>query len=81
MESYAQGAARALPIVHSPRPLSDHTLIVWQSQEGGMQLMYLKMDKSWMREERFKVEVAKGWLTQPSQGLNMARLAKRIDGL
>ena len=34
-----------------------------------------------MRDERFKVEVANGWLAQPRQGSNMTRLAKRIEGL
>ena len=45
-----------------------------------MRPMYFKIDKSWM-QEGFKVEVANGWLAQSEQGLSMASLARKNDGL
>ena len=41
-----------------PRPLSDHTPIIWQVHEGQGRSTFFNMDKSWSRPDDFKHEGA-----------------------
>ena len=64
-----------------PRPLSDHTPIVWASNEGHRLSTYLKIDKSWLRKVGFKEEVEREWSSQVNHGSETKRLANKITGL
>ena len=61
------------------RPLSDRMPMEWLSQKGHVRPTYYIMDRSWVPEETFKVDMANMWLTQPRQGLT--RLARKVEGL
>ena len=47
-----------------PRPLSDHTPILWTSQVGPVRLTYFKMDRSWFRQAGFKEDLIRWWTAQ-----------------
>ena len=40
-----------------PRPLSDHSPIMWATQVGDAKPSYFKLDRSWLRDERLKGEI------------------------
>ena len=40
-----------------PRPLSDHTPIIWSSMVGGFRPTYFKMDRSWFQDQKFKEDL------------------------
>ena len=48
-DSYAFAEVTSLP-----RPLSDHTPLLWASQMGATRPTYFKMDRSWFRRDGFK---------------------------
>ena len=76
--------AKQFPLadVHSlPRPLSDHTSIVWTANVGQRQFTYFNVDRSSVREVPFKEEVERAWSSQASQGSSTKRLADKIIGL
>ena len=42
-----------------PRPLSDHTLLLWTSQVGPARPTYFKLDRSWFRQDGFKEDLVR----------------------
>ena len=44
-----------------PRPLSDHTPILWSTHEGLGRPTYFKMDRSWLHDGGFKRDIAEWW--------------------
>ena len=64
-----------------PRPLSDHSPIIWQTNEGHGRNTYFKMDRSWLQEGGFKDEVKEVWKSQGEHEFGSAGITKRIDGL
>ena len=48
----------ATEVTALPRPLSDHTAILWKPQGEPHRPPYFKMDRSWFREDGFMEEIA-----------------------
>ena len=71
----------AAEVTALPRPISDHTPIIWQSQGELDRPPYFKMDSSWFREEGFSEELAKWWETHPARGSASARLVTKLSRL
>ena len=63
------------------RPLSDHTLIVWTTNEGQRRSTYFKVDKSWLIEVGFKEEVERAWSSHVTHGYETKRLVDKIEGV
>ena len=76
LERFPQADVRALP-----RPISDHSPIIWQTHEGHGRTTYFKMDKSWLRERGFKEEVKAVWRSHAGIETGSTKLAKCIEGL
>ena len=54
----------AFPLVEVttfPRPLSDHTSIVWAARVGSAKSTYFKLDRSWLRDRTLKNEILEWW--------------------
>ena len=47
-----------------PRPLSDHTPLLWTSQVGLARPTYFKMDRSWFRQAGYKEDLIRWWTAQ-----------------
>ena len=47
-----------------PRPLSDHTPILWSSQVGMEKPPYFKLDHSWLRDATIKASIEEWWNSQ-----------------
>ena len=47
-----------------PRPLFDHTPILWTSHVGPVWPTYFKMDRSWFRQAGFKEDLIRWWTAQ-----------------
>ena len=63
-----------------PRPLSDHTPLLWTSQVGSAQSTYFKMDRSWFRQVGFKEDLIRWWTAQDS-GPTSPQLAMKLQKL
>ena len=61
-----------------PRPLSDHTPILWASQAGPARPIYFKMDRSWFRHDGFKAGIEGWWRNHTVFGSATTRLAKKL---
>ena len=61
-----------------PRPLSDHTPILWASQAGPARPTYFKMDRSWFRHDNFRAGIEGWWRNHTLFGSATARLAKKL---
>ena len=70
---YAQAEVTSLP-----RPLSDHTPILWASQMGATRPTYFKMDRSWFRQDGFKENIEGWWRSLNIPGSTSARLATKL---
>ena len=44
-----------------PRPLSDHTPIVWAARVGSAKPTHFKLDRSWLRDGTLKNEILEWW--------------------
>ena len=44
-----------------PRPLSDHTPILWSTHGSPSRPTYFKMDRSWLRDGGFKRDIVEWW--------------------
>ena len=64
-----------------PRPISDHTPIMWTSHGETDRPPYFKIDRSWFREEGFVEDLATLWEAQPARGFASARLVTKLNGL
>ena len=74
VEPFSLADVRALP-----RPPSDHTPIVWETNEGWRRSTYFKVDKSWLREVGLKEEVERAWSSHMKHGSAIKRLANKIE--
>ena len=61
-----------------PRPLSDHTPLLWVSQAGPSRPTYFKMDRSWFRQDGFKGELERWWKAHTASGPTSAQLATTL---
>ena len=61
-----------------PRPLSDHTPLLWTSQVGSARPTYFKMDHSWFRHDSFKEDILRWWTAHNDSGPTASRLATKL---
>ena len=76
--------ARILPaavVTALPRPISDHTPIIWKSQGEIDRPPYFKMDRSWFREEGFAEDLANWWEAHPARGFASTRFVMKLSEL
>ena len=64
-----------------PRPLWNHTPLVWAKNEGIRKPTYFKMDRSWLWKVGFKEEMEKAWQAQSRHTSQIETLAGRTMGL
>ena len=64
-----------------PRPLSDHTPILWVTQVGNAKPTYFKLDKSWLRDERLKGEIVQWWSSRLAFGSASDQLSTKLKDL
>ena len=76
LEAFPSALVTALP-----RPISDHTPIMWTTQGENDRPPYFKMDRSWFQEEGFAEDIATWWEAQPARGFASARLVTKLRGL
>ena len=61
-----------------PRPLSDHTPLLWTSQVGSARPTYFKMDHSWFIQDGFKEDILRWWTAHNDSGPTASRLATKL---
>ena len=61
-----------------PRPLSDHTPILRSTQLGPGRPTYFKMDRSWLRDEGFKRDIAEWWHSLLNFGSALDRIITKL---
>ena len=61
-----------------PRPVSDHTPLVWASQMGADRPTYFKLERSWFRQDGFKENIEVWWRSLNVPGSTSARLANKL---
>ena len=61
-----------------PRPLSDHTPLLWTSQVGSARPTYFKMDRSWFRQDGFKEDILRCWTAHNDSAPTASRLATKL---
>ena len=71
----------AAEVTALPRPLSDHTPILWRPQVEPDRPSYFKMDRSWFREDGFMEELANWWEAHPARSSASTRLVAKLNGL
>ena len=76
MELFPLADVRALP-----RLLSDHTPIVWATNEGQRRSTHFKVDRSWLREVGIKEEVVREWSSLVTHGSATKQLAGKNEGV
>ena len=64
-----------------PRPLSDHTPILWSAKVGEVNPTYFKMDRSWFRDDKFKEDLCAWWRSRQSQGPVADSLVDKLKDL
>ena len=64
-----------------PRPLSDHTPILWSSQVGMEKPPYFKLDRSWLRDATIKASIEEWWNSQIVFGPALERVTKKLTRL
>ena len=64
-----------------PRPLSDHSPIMWDTQVGDAKPSYFKLDRSWLRDERMKCEIVQWWGSRLAFGSASDRLYTKLKDL
>ena len=65
-------------VISLPRPLSDHTPLLWASQAGPAKPTYFKMNRSWFRRDGIKAGIEGWWRNHTAFGSATARLAKKL---
>ena len=65
-------------VTSMPRPLSDHTPLLWSSQVGSARPTYFKMDRSWFRQDGFKEDIERWWSSISATGSTSTRLASKL---
>ena len=65
-------------VTSMPRPLSDHTPLLWSSQVGLTRLTYFKIDHSWFRQDGFKEDIERWWSSTSGTGSTSTRLASKL---
>ena len=76
MESFPLALVTALP-----RPLSDHTPLMWNSNVETVKPPYFKLDPSWLHNEVIKNSIKDWWGNQYVLGAASERLTKKLTGL
>ena len=61
-----------------PRPLSDHTPILWSTHVGPGRPTYSKMDCSWLRDGGFKRDIAEWWPSPLNFGSALDKLITKL---
>ena len=61
-----------------PRPLSNHTPLLWASQVGLARPTYFKMDHSWFRQDGFKEDLVRWWIAHNDSGPTSSQLATKL---
>ena len=61
-----------------PRPLSDHTPLLWATQAGPPRPTYFKMDRSWFRQDGFRGDLERWWRAHSASGPTSAQLATKL---
>ena len=61
-----------------PRPVSDHTPLVWASQMGAVRPTYFKLDRSWFRQDGFKENIEVWWRSINVPGSTSTRIANKL---
>ena len=64
-----------------PRPLLDHSPIMWDTQVGDVEPSYFKLNRSWLRDERLKGEIVQWWGSRIAFGLASDRLYTKLKDL
>ena len=64
-----------------PRPLSDHTPIIWLAKAGAARPTYFKMDWSWLRDEKLKGDICEWWRSCLTIGLATDTLVTKLNDL
>ena len=64
-----------------PRPLSDHTPIIWSVKVGGFKPTSFKMNRSWFRDQKFKEDISGWWRSRPTFGSASDKLASKLKEL
>ena len=64
-----------------PRPLSDHTPITWSARAGDARPTYFKMDRSWLQDEKLKVDISEWWRSRITLGQTTDQLAIKLKDL
>ena len=64
-----------------PRPLSDHTPIVWAARVGSTKPTYFKLDRSWLRDGTLKNEILEWWGSRLTFGAASEQLCITLKDL
>ena len=64
-----------------PRPPSDHTPLMWNSNVETGKPPYFKLDRSWFHNEVMKNSIKDWWYNQLVLGAASERLTKKLTGL
>ena len=64
-----------------PRPLSDHSPILWVTQVGDAKPSYFKLDRSWLRDDRLKGEIVHWWGSRLAFGSASDRMYTKLKDL
>ena len=64
-----------------PRPLSDHSPILWVTQVGDAKPSYFKLDRSWLRDERLKGKIVQWWGSRLAFGSASDQLSTKLKDL
>jgi hypothetical protein len=60
------------------RTFSDHTPLLWATNEGWRYGTYFKFDKTWLLEEGFRRLVEERWRSTHAEGSAAARLEAKL---
>ena len=64
-----------------PRPLSDHTPLLWSSQVEMEKPPYFKIDRSWLRDAAVKTSIEEWWDSQSAFGPASERVPQKLTSL
>ena len=64
-----------------PRPLLDHSPILWVTQVGDTKPSYFKLDRSWLLDERLKGEIVQWWGSRLAFGSISDQLSTKLKDL
>ena len=64
-----------------PRPLSDHTPVLWSSQVGMEKPPYFKLDRLWLRDVAVKANIEEWWGSHIVLRLALERVPQKLTSL